>query len=261
MSLLGGGLRLIGYDDRSGPLYWNEVVLEANRINITGFKEQGGLTLSSRALAIVHLAMYDAFVGTSSLAGLMPHLPGIVPPAAHSTLGALFPSQRAFFDLKVAAALLKLPKDDPGASDAGWNGSMAPGAHRPDPDNPNQGFHAPFYGAGSNGFAITKRHKFYGLPEGPCVGDSEFATIAFASDELNGVTRDNKGTVRPKHKRRFVKGLWGMIEENGRSREYLRVHWRLMPSSRRLTIRWIRDGISAGCRWVWRYLRRVGFRR
>ena len=110
-------------------------------------------------MAIVHLAMYDAFAGTSPWAGLMPSLSGIVAPEARSTLGALFPSQRAFFDLKVAAALLKLRKDDPGASDEGWSVSMAPGAHPPDPDNPNQGYHAPFYGARSNGFAITKRHK------------------------------------------------------------------------------------------------------
>ena len=39
-------------------LYWNEVALEANRVSFTnGKKEQPGPTLSSRALAIVHLAM------------------------------------------------------------------------------------------------------------------------------------------------------------------------------------------------------------
>ena len=42
-------------------LYWNNVSLEANRISHTNSKdEQTGTTLSSRALAIVHLAMYDA---------------------------------------------------------------------------------------------------------------------------------------------------------------------------------------------------------
>jgi vanadium chloroperoxidase len=45
-------------------LYWNEVALEANRISFTnGKNEQPGPTLSSRALAIVHLAMYDAYAG------------------------------------------------------------------------------------------------------------------------------------------------------------------------------------------------------
>lgn len=47
-------------------LYWNEGSLEANRVSHTnGKNEQTGPTLSSRALAIVHLAIYDAFVGAS----------------------------------------------------------------------------------------------------------------------------------------------------------------------------------------------------
>jgi hypothetical protein len=47
-------------------LFWNGVALEANRVSHTnGKNEQTGPTLSSRALAIVHLAMYDAFVGAS----------------------------------------------------------------------------------------------------------------------------------------------------------------------------------------------------
>lgn len=43
-------------------LIWNAVVLEANRISHTESSkmEQAGPPLSARALAIVHLAMYDA---------------------------------------------------------------------------------------------------------------------------------------------------------------------------------------------------------
>ncbi|MCA1705846.1 MAG: hypothetical protein LC808_22315, partial [Actinobacteria bacterium] len=93
-------------------LYWNDVSLEANRVSHTnGKNEQTGPTLSSRALAIVHLAMYDAFVGVSSTS-LTPYLPspplpsGPPPPAsvdaaiaaaAHATLSKLFPSQKPFF--------------------------------------------------------------------------------------------------------------------------------------------------------------------
>lgn len=45
-------------------LLWNAVALEANRVSHTnGQNEQTGPTLSSRALAIVHLAMYDAYAG------------------------------------------------------------------------------------------------------------------------------------------------------------------------------------------------------
>ncbi|MCX6607447.1 MAG: vanadium-dependent haloperoxidase [Acidobacteria bacterium] len=73
--------------------------------------------------------------------------------------------------------------------------------------------------------ALQVTRLFYCLDEGPSKGDSEFAELGIVSDELNGVTQDNRGTVRPKHTRRFEKGLWGMIEENGRSRVYLGVHW------------------------------------
>jgi vanadium chloroperoxidase len=39
------------------------------------------------------------------------------------------------------------------------------------------------------------------------------------------VNTDNTGAARPRHVRNFPKGLWQMIEENGRSRVYLGVHW------------------------------------
>lgn len=46
-------------------LFWNAAALEANRISHSDpdKREQNGPTLSSRALAIVHLAMYDAYAG------------------------------------------------------------------------------------------------------------------------------------------------------------------------------------------------------
>ena len=49
--------------------------------------------------------------------------------------------------------------------------------------------------------------------------------MSFESDEFNGKTTDNKGTTRVRHLRNFPGGLWQMIEENGRSRVYLGVHW------------------------------------
>ncbi|MBA2510793.1 MAG: vanadium-dependent haloperoxidase, partial [Rubrobacteraceae bacterium] len=39
--------------------------------------------------------------------------------------------------------------------------------HRPDPDNPEQGYHAPFYGAGSKLFAVTGRHELAAPPQPP----------------------------------------------------------------------------------------------
>src|SRR5512132_2033575 len=54
-------------------LYWNDVALEADRISQTdGMSEQTGPTLASRALAIVHLAMYDAYAGVVNDPGNLP---------------------------------------------------------------------------------------------------------------------------------------------------------------------------------------------
>nr|MBA2486308.1 hypothetical protein [Nitrospira sp.] len=58
-------------------LFWNEVALEANRLDHTGAMEaehQKGPTRSARALAIVHLAMHDAFFGIAGVAAI-PNLP------------------------------------------------------------------------------------------------------------------------------------------------------------------------------------------
>lgn len=205
-------------------LYWNEVALEANRVSHTnGKNEQTGPTLSSRALGIVHLAMYEAFARVSG--GLPFYLapadlpnPGTgasadaaVAAAAHATLSELFPSQKPFFDLKHAHAGLKEPglqkghqfglkvarkilddrKGDPGASDNGYAASVARGVHRPDPDNPNQGFHAPFYGAGSRLFAVTKRHELAAPPQ---PGTADY-TSALQQVRGKGVKPELAGTL------------------------------------------------------------------
>lgn len=48
--------------------------------------------------------------------------------------------------------------------------------------------------------------------------------FTFVSDELNGVTRDNLGNVRPYAPRSFS-SLSEAIQENGQSRIYLGIHW------------------------------------
>ncbi len=208
-------------------LYWNEVALEANRVSHTnGKNEQTGPTLSSRALAIVHLAMYDAYAGVrgnpSAPVNLSPYLPGLPPPqlnasadaavaaAAHATLSSLFPSQKSFFDLKhtqaglqgtglqeghefgllVAQKMLEKRQDDPSASDDSYAASMARGAHRPDPDN-SQGFHAPFYGANSRCFAVTDRHEL-NVPPQP--ESSEYLT-ALQQVRGKGIAPELMGTL------------------------------------------------------------------
>jgi vanadium chloroperoxidase len=211
-------------------LYWNEVALKANRVSHTnGKNEQTGPTLSSRALAIVHLAMYDAYAGVRrnplNPVNLSPYLPDLPNPhpnasadaavaaAAHATLSVLFPSQKSFFDLKyaqaglqgdglqegrefgllVAQTILEKRQGDPSASDAGYVASLARGAHRPDPDNPDQGFHAPFYGANSRGFAITDRHELDAPPE---LGNSEYRN-ALRQVRGKGIAPELMGTLPP----------------------------------------------------------------
>src|SRR4051812_1564796 len=96
-------------------LIWNDVALEANRVSHTdGSKEQNGPTLSSRALAIVHLAMYDAYAGVTNDPVKLPPYNAPLPPlpagatiqaavggAAFWTLMSLYPSQLEFFKDKL----------------------------------------------------------------------------------------------------------------------------------------------------------------
>ncbi|MDQ4020075.1 MAG: hypothetical protein M3257_00190, partial [Actinomycetota bacterium] len=112
--------------------------------------------------------------------------------AAHATLSALYPAQTAFHDAQlaaaglpggqprsdgdafgraVAAAILALRQNDPSLSGAGYSPSIAPMHHRQDPDNPGQGFYAPFYGSRSRNFAVNTRHH---LAESPQLGSDEY---------------------------------------------------------------------------------------
>lgn len=178
-------------------LFWNDIALEANRVSHTnGKNEQTGPTLSARALAIVHLAMYDAYAGVINDATKLPRYisappsPGAgsspatenaaVAAAAHTTLSSLFPSQKPFFDSILNGVG---DKSNPGhkfgedvgkgiladrAGDPGAGGDYMPkqqrGKHRVDPDNPGQGFYSPIFGAKSKGFAITARHTLDAPP-------------------------------------------------------------------------------------------------
>ncbi|MDQ3712053.1 MAG: hypothetical protein M3388_07515 [Acidobacteriota bacterium] len=190
-------------------LFWNAVALEANRVSFSdpAKAEQQGPTLSSRALAIVHLAMYDVYAGVENVtvgSGTFPrYLPTVAPPglpaapippaaannlatavagAAYRSLVRLYMTQKEFFDtnalffepnlsnpgswtasfkfgVDVADALWEYRKNDPGAGSDGYMISMNRGRHRVDPDNPNQGFHAPFYGLRSKVFSVSKRYS------------------------------------------------------------------------------------------------------
>ena len=216
-------------------LYWNAVALEANRVSHTnGEEEQTGPTLSSRALAIVHLAMYDAFEASVSAAGASTPYLGLtvsaaeagsstdaaVAAAAHATLLALFPSQQAYFavrlgsapmtgarlhdghglGLRVALAMLADRQADPSAGDEGFVPPVGKTAHRPDPEAPNQGYHGPFYGQRSKCFSVQTR---FDLAAPPQPGDAEYES---AVDQVRGkgIAPDLMGTLPTTYAKRTV---------------------------------------------------------
>ncbi len=221
-------------------LYWNAVAIEANKrdfSNVPGTNkpspEQGGPTRSSRALAIVHLAMYDAHAGVVNNPALPRYLnpapalpPGAtdasasVAAAAHACLSALFPRQKSHFDaayavagisglglaksrefgLSVANAILADRDGDPGAGDDGYTASMRVGGHRPDPANPGQGFHAPFYGARSKCFAVTARHEL----DSPSTLSAAEHDAALKQVRGKGVAPELMGTLPTTYKKRTI---------------------------------------------------------
>jgi hypothetical protein len=162
--------------------YWNEVAIEAGAQDHTGSPaklEQGGPTRTSRALAIVHLAMYDAFMSING--GYAPYQSGLMAPpagasavaalgeAAYVTLKKLYPSQCETFERarnafvwglpndqsvqdgqmqgqKVAQMLLDQRMNDGSADCRTYQPKPDPGKHRVDPLNPTQSFLTPYWG-------------------------------------------------------------------------------------------------------------------
>jgi hypothetical protein len=193
-------------------LFWNEVALEANKVSHSnGKNEQTGPPLSARALAIVHIAMHDAYFGiaggqltyTGMTAGSGdPH--GAVASAAHATLAALYPSQKEVFDAKlaefckcdvfgtlVAQKILELRSKDPGVGAENYSPKQGPGKHRTDPDTTVVSYHAPFYGAHSTLFAAT---GVPALTAPPAVGTPAYNT-ALTEVRGRGIKPELMGTL------------------------------------------------------------------
>jgi hypothetical protein len=106
--------------------HWNEIALNANALDHTPvasgqnrvFGEQLGPLRTSRALAIVHIAMFDAVNaiagGYKSYTSLGPapfgsSMNAAIAQAAHDTLVALFPSQTPSFDEELGEDLGRIP--------------------------------------------------------------------------------------------------------------------------------------------------------
>jgi len=105
--------------DSMGRLrHWNEVTMTATGLDHGVFGEQAGPGRSSRALAIIHIALFEVvnavFGGYESYTGLPPAEPGTsvdaaMAQAAHDTLVAMFPSQAVTFDGYLVDELQQLP--------------------------------------------------------------------------------------------------------------------------------------------------------
>jgi vanadium chloroperoxidase len=132
-----------------------------------------------RALAIVHLAMYDAYAGIINNPSNLPPSAALhrrnartirrVAGSGCSRSGSrgvveIVSEPEPFFNLALSGAgdtsdagrafgvavaqkILADRPGDPGAEAGGYVPLQQRGKHRPDPDNPTRGIHAPFYGA------------------------------------------------------------------------------------------------------------------
>src|SRR4051812_49278677 len=169
-------------------LYWNEALLEANaRDHTPGQRPQGftkavetkGPTGTSRAFAIVHLAIRDAAVaslhpGASTYTDVSYAGPttvtaqrAAIAAAAQCTLDALYPEYQDFFvrhatddempngsglaeghrlGVEIARVLLARRAHDGAGDQPHYAASSAYGHHREDPVNPGQGFLDPHWG-------------------------------------------------------------------------------------------------------------------
>lgn len=161
-------------------LEWNAVALQVNQTSYSGFdaNDQAGPTRSSRAMAIVHAAMFDAWNSINNR--YTPYLTmapnasnasdeAAVAQAAHDTLAALYPRQQVLIDNALTQSLNRVPngvREDQGVAVGRFvaqrilqsrvndgsqvAGSYVPdgqmGRHQPDPLNPTQGFLTPAWG-------------------------------------------------------------------------------------------------------------------
>lgn len=177
-------------------LVWNQVLLDSNAIDSTlTIPDQPGPTYTSRAFAIVSIAMFEACNAIDG--GCEPYgedltefrkanTDAAVATAAFETLCVLYPQQCARFEelyddwmsrikrdrardlgvelgqLAAAGILAERAGDGSGLSMLYLPGS-GPGYHQVDPLNPGQGYHAPHWGAVAP-FAIGDVDNFAAPP-------------------------------------------------------------------------------------------------
>ncbi len=241
-------LRLCGASSAwaaTGPadpvLRWNQLALDAVAADHTGTfgpAAHGGPTRAARALAIVHLAMFDAansckkkftpyrtYVPTI---GQFASVDAAVAQAGHDALASLYPNQVANFDAAltqdmnavsnplqrftgavigkmVCKALLDARANDGSANNPTYTPGTLPGQHRVDPLNPNQGFLTPGWGA-VKPFALLDGRQFRAAP--PPALTSPF--YAWAYDQVKRFGGDGVITSTERTAEQTITGIyWG----------------------------------------------------
>ncbi|WP_437790322.1 phosphatase PAP2 family protein [Sorangium sp. So ce693] len=185
--------------DRDAVLDWNAVALDAvaGDTSSARTRDQRGPTRVSRALAIVHAAIFDAvnsIVPRYEPYSVLLDMPdasidAAVATAAHRTLTALFPRQRALLDGRLDEYLAAIPDGDAKEDGRALGGAVAdeilaerendgsdapmrytpdiaPGRHRVDPLYPDQGYLTPRWGR-VRPFAIESGAEFRSPPPPP----------------------------------------------------------------------------------------------
>ena len=117
-------------------------------------------------------------------------------------------------------------------ADPGWTPLGAPASNLIGPNftPPFPAYTSSHAGLGTSMFHMLR--KLYG----------DAIAFTFVSDELNGITRDNRGRVRPLLPRSFT-SLTQAEEENGQSRIYLGIHWEFDKTQGREQARAVADYI------------------
>ena len=200
-------------------LFWNLVAIKAagndHDKSITAGPEQPGPGCSSRALAIVHGAMYEALnafhqisepvyavkdLPSTSSVPLESNANAAMMEAAYQTLCSLYPKQEKMFDdlrnvfaktienttetgitigSMIAFAVLKDRATDGSQSSADYVPTMKPGYHRADPTHPKQAHNAPHWGH-CKPFIIDSVKRFR---SSNILGTSEKARMKFLSSK------------------------------------------------------------------------------
>jgi hypothetical protein len=159
-------------------LYWNQVAIDVSLADSRAVSpSQPGPTNASRAMAMVHIAIFDGYNGVTReyKAALCKHksskgdMTAAVATAARDTLVALYPDQQASIDAayddmmadvadgkardrgvkhgqKVCHAVLRARARDGASSPMMYTPVEGPGYHQVDPLNPDQPFLSPMWG-------------------------------------------------------------------------------------------------------------------